>query len=91
MEGRKVYSKCDVNPNSCTCPWYLFCYKLRILAMRSSRLSSDSATVSSAVRFSSLFGIVYATVIPTGRSGTGPEAAFSSSSVVSDTNSMPLH
>lgn len=38
-----------------------------------------------------LFGIVYATVIPTGRSGTGPEAAFSSSSVVSDTNSMPLH
>lgn len=38
-----------------------------------------------------LFGIVYATVIPSGSSGTGPEAAFSSSSDISDTNSMPLH
>lgn len=38
-----------------------------------------------------MFGIVYATVIPSGRSGTGPEAAFNSSSEISDTNSMPLH
>lgn len=34
-------------------------------------------------------GIVYATVIPSGKSGTGPEEFFSSSSETSDTNSIP--
>lgn len=41
-------------------------------------------------KYITLFGIVYATVIPSGRSGTGPDAAFSSSSEISDTNSIPL-
>lgn len=35
-------------------------------------------------------GIVYATVIPSGKSGTGPEEFFSSSSETSDTNSIPV-
>lgn len=35
-------------------------------------------------------GTVYATVIPSGKSGTGPEEFFSSSSETSDTNSIPV-
>lgn len=42
-------------------------------------------------KYFTLSGIVYATLIPSGSSGTGPDAAFSSSSEISDTNSMPLH
>lgn len=38
-----------------------------------------------------LFGIVYANLIPSGRSGTGPDAAFNSSSETSETNSIPEH
>lgn len=41
--------------------------------------------------WSTFFGIVYATVIPSGKSGTGPEEFFSSSSETSDTSSIPVN
>lgn len=36
------------------------------------------------------WGTVYATIIPSGKSGIGPEEFFSSSSEISDTNSIPV-
>jgi hypothetical protein len=38
---------------------------------------------------STFLGMVYATVIPSGKSGTGPEEFFNSSSETSDTSSIP--
>lgn len=35
-------------------------------------------------------GTVYATVMPSGKSGLGPDAAWSSAAVTSDTSSMPV-
>ena len=66
-------------------------YKFFILAAkRSSELSPESPTVTSGTESPYFSGIVYATVIPSGKSGTGPEEFFSSSSETSDTNSIPI-